>query len=267
MDLKEYNLLYQGKIRDIYDYSDDLILIVTTDKISVHNKVLDFVVPNKGMILTKMSIWWSNKLKSTIPHHFYNQDIINDNNAIICRKLNMLPIECIVRGYINNKKQKEYSTFKTIDNIDIDNVIIDNKDGKLKYPIFTPHYKGKESDTPISFDKLIEYIGKQFAYILKSRSILIYNEAFDIAKSKGIIIKDIKLEFGLYNNIIYLGDEIITPDSARFWDPVNNMIYDKEYLRNIYNTELIHNKQINIDNIISELQYRYQYIYDKLVGE
>ena len=224
----------EGKVREIYDNKDSLIL-VATDRISCFDVILNNTVTDKGKVLTQMSKFWFDFTKDVIPNHMISTDVKDmpqyfqnekfEGRSLLCKKLTMLPIECIVRGYITGSGWASYQKTGEVCGIKLPEGLIESD--KLPEPIYTPSTKAEigDHDENISFERSIEVLEKEFpnkgleyATKIKDYTIAIYKKCADYALSKGIIIADTKLEFGLdENGEVVLGDEILTPDSSRFW--------------------------------------------------
>jgi len=226
-------LIKSGKVRDIFEYDSSHLLIRTTDRVSAFDKSLGIEIEGKGEILTKMSNFWFNKF-SNVPNHL--SDIKADNpNEIIVKKLNPIPIEAIVRGFIIGSGWKDYQqTGKVCEEVLPENLKLAEK---LPMPLFTPSTKA-EKDENISFSKMASIVGSDIALKIKKLSLSLYLNAFEHALDRGIIIADTKFEFGLdENGVITLMDEVLTPDSSRFWSSaeyipgLNPLSYDKQPLR------------------------------------
>lgn len=219
---------FRGKVRDVYDLSDK-ILFVATDRISAFDCVMPNGVPNKGKVLTQLSLFWFKLFDGIVPNHLICADVdqypqglaavredLRDRSMIV-RKLKMLPVECIVRGYLAGSGWKEYQKSKTVTGIPL-------RDGyencsKLDEPIFTPTTKEEEGhDMAINFQQMAELIGEKLAEQVRDVSIKLYKTAAEHALKRGIIIADTKFEFGVdENGNLVLADEVLTPDSSRFW--------------------------------------------------
>lgn len=224
----------EGKVREIYDNGDSLIM-VATDRISCFDVILGNMVPKKGQVLTQMSKFWFDLTKDIIPNHMISTDTKDmpaeyqteyfEGRSTMCKKLTMLPIECIVRGYITGSGLKSYKKDGTVCGIKLPEGLVEAD--KLPEPIYTPSTKAEigDHDENISYEKSIEVLEKEFpgkgelyAKQLRDYTLAIYKKCADYALTKGIIIADTKLEFGLdENGNMVLGDEILTPDSSRFW--------------------------------------------------
>lgn len=247
-DFKTLNLIKRGKVRDIYDLGEHL-LMVATDRISAFDVVMPNPIPGKGKILTQISIFWFEIMKPVLENHVISVNV--DDYPEICRpysellrgrsmlvkKAEPLPIECIVRGYISGSGWNDYQISGSVCGIKLPKGL--EESGKLLEPIFTPSTKAESGlhDVNIDFYKTVEKIGKPLAEKVRTLSIEIYNKGADLAYKRGIIIADTKFEFGLLDDDIILIDEILTPDSSRFWPLMSykpgsaQKSYDKQYLR------------------------------------
>lgn len=232
--MKEYKPVKEGKVREIYDIGDNLIM-VATDRISCFDVILNNQVTKKGTVLTQMSKFWFDMTSDIIPNHMVSTDVNDmpeffrqprfDGNSMLVRKLEMLPVECIVRGYITGSGWASYQKDGTVCGIRLPEGLKESE--KLPEPIYTPSTKAElgDHDENISFEQSIDHLeryfpgkGKEYAEKLRDTTIAIYKKCAEYALSKGIIIADTKLEFGLdENGELVLGDEILTPDSSRFW--------------------------------------------------
>lgn len=246
--IKSLPLLHKGKVRDIYEVDDKHLLIVTTDRLSAFDVVMSEPIPFKGFVLTQMADFWFNKLSYVVANHLSgmtpesvvaeNEVIQVKNRAIVARKLKALPIEAIVRGYLSGSGWKDYQKTQSVCGIKLPQGL--KESAKLSKPIFTPSSKeavGKH-DENISYEECEARVGKEFALRIQEISIKLYQEASTFALTKGIIIADTKFEFGLDDeNHLVLIDEILTPDSSRFW-PLDNYregasqpSFDKQFIR------------------------------------
>ena len=246
--IKSLSLLHKGKVRDIYEVDDKHLLIVTTDRLSAFDVVMNEPIPNKGFVLTQMADFWFRKLSYVVANHLSAiapESVVSENEvaqvknrAIVARKLKALPIEAIVRGYLSGSGWKDYQKTQTVCGIKLPQGL--KESAKLDEPIFTPSSKEVvgQHDENISFEECEARIGKEIATRIKEISIKLYQEASAFAITKGIIIADTKFEFGLddENNLVLI-DEILTPDSSRFWpldqyrEGVSQPSFDKQFIR------------------------------------
>jgi phosphoribosylaminoimidazole-succinocarboxamide synthase len=224
-DLK---LSAKGKVRDIYEI-DDSLLMVTSDRLSAFDVVLPDPIPDKGSVLTQISVFWFEKFKNIVDNHLISADVdqypanlkkyseILKNRSMLVKKAQPIPVECIVRGYITGSGWKSYKEEGHVCGIKLPNGLKESE--RLFEPLFTPSSKAEvgDHDINISFAETIDLIGKEKAEKLKDLSLSIYKKGAEIANEKGIIIADTKFEFGILDNEIILIDEVLTPDSSRFW--------------------------------------------------
>jgi len=225
------NLYYRGKVRDVYQLGDDL-LVVATDRISAFDVVLPSGVPNKGLVLNQLSAFWFRKTAHIIPNHLIrvvdNVDWLNAtygisyppyiaHRSMLVGKAERIPIECVVRGYISGSAWAEYTEKETISGFPPSHKLKESE--RLPEPLFTPTTKATTGhDLPISWEEMESLVGEALARELREKSIEIYQYAEDYARSRGIIIADTKMEFGIIEGELHLIDELLTPDSSRFWD-------------------------------------------------
>ncbi|MBN1627771.1 MAG: phosphoribosylaminoimidazolesuccinocarboxamide synthase [Deltaproteobacteria bacterium] len=251
-DLKGLTLLRRGKVRDVYEVDGNL-LIVASDRMSAFDVVMDDPIPDKGKILTAISIFWFDKLKDVVENHIISVDpdeypdrcrAFRDQligRSMLVKKAQPLAVECIVRGYVSGSGWVEYRKKGTICDIPLPEGLAES--AKLPEPIFTPSTKAEigEHDENISFEKAAEILGKETAEEVRRLSIRIYETGRDFAQEKGIIIADTKFEFGFADGRLILIDEVLTPDSSRFW-PMDTYTpggpqesFDKQFLRDYLN--------------------------------
>ena len=229
-----------GKVRDLYRDANGEILLVASDRISAYDWIMPTAIPDKGAILTKLSLFWFEKLSGITPHHVISSEVpaAVKGRAIICKPLSIFPVECVVRGYLAGSGWAEYQTNSHVCGVTLPGGLLDGS--KLVEPIFTPATKAAmgDHDENISLDRAKEIIGIEFGEELAARSTKIYNFANEFARERGIIIADTKFEFGLdEQGVMYLADEVLTPDSSRFWPAsdwkpgTTQLSYDKQFLR------------------------------------
>ena len=277
------NLRARGKVRDLYEVGD-LLLIVATDRLSAFDVVLPTPIPDKGKVLTQLSLFWFDKLRGIVPSHVvearnftgelapFAQDLAG--RSMLVKKTQPLPIECVVRGYLSGSGWKDYQKTGAVCGIALPAGLVDSS--KLPQPIFTPSTKATSGhDENISFEEAASQIGKSLAERVRDVSIEIYQRASDYAAERGIIIADTKFEFGLADGELIWIDEALTPDSSRFW-PANEYqagkaqpSFDKQYVRD-YLERIGWNKQppgpeLPAD-IVSATRERYREAYQRLTG-
>ena len=271
--------LKSGKVRDLYINDRSEILLVASDRISAYDWIMPTPIPDKGKLLTQLSLFWFNKLSHIVPHHVISTDVPAEvtGRAIICKSLEIFPIECVARGYLTGSGWSEYKTNSRVCGIDLPQGLLDGS--QLSQPIFTPATKAEVGlhDENITFTQAEASIGKERARELRRLTLELYKFASEYAKSRGIIIADTKFEFGLDKaGEITLADEALTPDSSRFW-PVESWrpggaqpSYDKQYLRD-WLTSIGWDKQSPPprlpDEVVEKTRARYSEAYAALTGE
>ncbi|MFC2045054.1 phosphoribosylaminoimidazolesuccinocarboxamide synthase [Chloroflexota bacterium] len=283
---------YRGKVRDTYDLGD-LLLIVSTDRISAFDSVLPCGIPNKGKVLNQLSVFWFDKIKDLIPNHLvsaiddvsYLDDFLQvekrfaypdylSGRSMIVKKAERIDVECVVRGYIAGSAWAEYQKHGTACGIVLPTDLKQSQE--LIQPIFTPTTKADSGhDEPITLDAMKRMIGNNLAEEIKEITLAIYGYAREYARSRGIIIADTKMEFGLDNGRLILIDELLTPDSSRLWDTELYQIgedqpsYDKQPVRD-WLTQSGWNKEppapMLPPDVIKATTRRYEQAYDKLTG-
>ena len=284
--IKSLKRIHQGKVRDIYAIDDATMLLVSTDRLSAFDVILPTGIANKGAMLTQMANFWFEKLKHVVPNHLTNiaaESVVAADElaqvagrAVVVKKLNALPIEAIVRGYLVGSGWKEYKQTGTVCDIKLPIGLLEA--AKLPAPLFTPSSKAAvgEHDENISIAQVEALIGKDMAAQVAKVAIQLYTEAAEYALSKGIIIADTKFEFGLDSNgVLHVMDEVLTPDSSRFWPAdtyqtgSNPPSYDKQYVRDWL--ESIHwNKTPPAptlpDDVAQRTSEKYMEAYERLTG-
>jgi len=258
-DFPELKLHTSGKVRDVYDLDPEHLLFVATDRISAFDYVLATGIPHKGRVLTQISLFWFDFLRDIAPTHVVTADVKQYpaiaqkyadqliGRSMMVMRAEMIPVECVVRGYISGSAWKEYKTSGRVCGIELPAGL--KESSKLPQPIFTPSTKATTGhDENISFDEMTRIVGVELSSQLRDLSLKIYSKAADYALKKGIIIADTKFEFGMTAKGITLADEVLTPDSSRFW-PADKYqpgraqaSYDKQYVRD-YLEEIHWNKQ------------------------
>jgi phosphoribosylaminoimidazole-succinocarboxamide synthase len=244
------NHLASGKIRDLYAVGDDLLL-VASDKISAFDHVLRTEIPDKGRVLTQLSMWWFRQLADLVPNHVISADVEEfpaelapykeelRGRSMLCRRLAMIPVECVARGYLTGSGLAEYEQTGAANGVPLPPGLVDGS--RLDRPIFTPAMKAEVGahDENVTFEEMAERIGDaELAAELKDLTLAVYDRARDIAEGRGILLADTKFEFGrLPGGTLVLADEVLTPDSSRFW-PADQWhpgrvqpSYDKQYVR------------------------------------
>ena len=276
----------QGKVRDIYDLGDKL-LMVATDRISAFDYILEDEIPHKGAVLTQISLFWLEQLKDVIGNHLISADVADlpeqfkpyadylRGRFMLVKKAEMFPVECIVRGYLAGSGLKEYQKQGTVCGIQLPEGLVNSS--KLPEPIFTPSTKAEigDHDENISFERCAEILGEDAATQLRDLAIKVYSVARDHAAENGIIIADTKFEFGVIDGQIILADEVLTPDSSRFWpgdayEPGRDQAsFDKQYVRDWLNAN--GDRQGNPPHlpqeVIGRTSQKYIAAYEKISGK
>ena len=273
--------LHSGKVRDLYQTPEGNLLMIASDRISAFDYVLRSKIPDKGKILTALSLWWFDQLTQIVPNHLISTDVPASvaGRAVIVEKLEMLPIECVVRGYLVGSGFQDYELTGSICGHKLPKGL--QLASKLPTAIFTPATKAEmgEHDQNISMDAVINLIGTDLASKVEQISLEIYNQASQIALNKGVVLADTKFEFGVRSDgTLVLADEVLTPDSSRFWDPTKIELgsspesYDKQFVRNwLLSKESGWQKDLTPppvlpDQIISQTAAKYQQAYQLLTG-
>lgn len=274
-----------GKVREIYEVDEDKLLLVVSDRISAFDYILPSLVPNKGKILNQISEFWFNYIQDIIPNHVISTDIKDfpkefqteefEGRSMLVKKLKMVPVECIVRGYITGSGWKSYQKDGTVCGITLPEGLQESE--KLPEPIFTPTTKAAEGhDENISFEEVCDLMGKDLAENLRAKTIEIYSKCAEYALTKGVIIADTKFEFGLdENGKLVIGDEVLTPDSSRFWPASDYQVgksqksFDKQYIRDwIKSTGYDPESGMPIpDDVIDVTVNKYKEAYQILTGK
>jgi len=252
-DLPGWAHAYSGKVRDLYAPDDseagraliaehgDVVLVVASDRVSAFDHVLSPGIPDKGVVLTQLSLWWFEQLADLAPNHVVSTDVpaAVAGRAMICRRLEMFPVECVARGYLTGSGLAEYRVDGHVTGIALPDGLVDGS--RLPEPIFTPATKAElgEHDENVPFEAVAEQIGAEAAAALRDLTLAVYARAESIARERGVILADTKLEFGVdpVTGAVTLGDEVLTPDSSRFWAAdgwrpgTSQPSFDKQFVR------------------------------------
>ncbi len=271
-DIGELELFASGKVRDVFRVDNEHLLFVATDRISAFDYVLATGIPQKGKVLTQLSLFWFDLLRDIVPNHLVTADVkaypsllhphadkLRGRSMLVVRA-DMVPIECVVRGYISGSAWKEYKSTGSVCGIPLPAGL--RESDQLPEPIFTPATKAVSGhDENISFEKMCELVGKPLSEELRDLSLRVYRKAADYARARGIIIADTKFEFGRSPAGLLLADEVLTPDSSRFW-PADRYqpgkaqeSYDKQYVRD-YLEQIRWNKQPPAPGLPAEVAQR-----------
>lgn len=294
LDLPGWTHVYSGKVRDLYVPADEAItekigqecvLVVASDRISAYDHVLGSEIPDKGRVLTQLSLWWFEQLD--VEHHVLASTVEGgvpaevEGRAMICKKLDMFPVECIARGYLTGSGLAEYKEHGTVCEIPLPEGLVDGS--RLEKALFTPSAKAEvgEHDVNITYDDVVAMVGDDIAARLSELTLKIYTRAEEIARERGIILADTKVEFGIdaATGVITLGDEVLTPDSSRFWDAStyapgkSQPSYDKQYVRDwLTSAESGWDKSSDTPppalpaDVVERTRARYVEAYEKLTG-
>ncbi|GGL05861.1 phosphoribosylaminoimidazolesuccinocarboxamide synthase [Mangrovihabitans endophyticus] len=274
-------LLHSGKVRDVYVDRGDLIL-VASDRVSIYDVVLPTPIPDKGKILTQLSLWWFEQLSDVAPNHVLSAtDVPSDwvGRAVRCQRLNMVMVECIARGYLAGSGLKEYEKDRTVSGIALPEGL--REASRLSEPIFTPTTKvapGEGHDEFITYADVESQVGPDVAAELRRITLEVYRRGEEIARSRGIIIADTKIELGVHGGTLVIADELLTPDSSRFWSadeyrPGETPRYlDKQFLRDWSAAELTGwdrtppGPEIP-EQVVEATRSRYVEVYERLTGD
>lgn len=276
----------QGKVRDIYDLGDQLLL-VATDRISAFDYILEDEIPNKGKVLTQLSLFWFDLLSDVVDNHLVSTDVADlperfqpyadylDGRFMLVRKADMFPVECIVRGYLTGSGLKDYQATGAVCGIELPEGLVNSS--KLPEPIFTPSTKAEigDHDENISFATCEELVGEENAQTLRDLTLKAYETAARHAAENGILIADTKLEFGVVDGKVILGDEVLTPDSSRFWSADTYEVgkeqpsFDKQFVRNWLNEnwDRTGNPPRLPQDVIDATSQKYVQAYEKITGK
>jgi phosphoribosylaminoimidazole-succinocarboxamide synthase len=273
-------LLHSGKVRDVYADGEDLIL-VASDRISIYDVILPTPIPDKGKILTQLSLWWFDQLGDVVPNHVISSTDVPEQwagRAIRCRRLDMVKVECIARGYLAGSGLKDYQRDAAICGVPLPPGLVEGS--RLPEAIFTPSTKeavGAGHDQPMTFEQVVEQEGKDQAEELRRITLEIYRRGSEIAAGKGILIADTKIELGRRDGELILGDEVLTPDSSRFWaaeewEPGDVQRYlDKQVLRDWATRETDWDRTEPgpelPERVVEATRGRYVEVYERLTGD
>ena len=272
-DYSELELHASGKVRDVYNLDADHLLFVATDRISAFDYVLATGIPHKGRVLTQISLFWFDLFRDLVPNHIVSAQVDDfpaqlhpfrdqlEGRSMLVRRAAMFPVECVARGYLAGSGWKEYQASSTVCGIQLPAGLLDGS--KLPEPIFTPASKSQdgEHDENISFAAVEEKLGKADAEELRQLTLAIYRQASEHATARGLILADTKFEFGRIDGHIVLADEVLTPDSSRFWDATSwkpggaQPSFDKQFVRD-YLEEIRWNKQAPSPSLPAEVVER-----------
>ena len=279
-------VLAQGKVRSIYDTGDSLLMIVT-DRISAFDVIFDELIPDKGRVLSSISAFWFDFTKDIIPNHVITTDVSKypagfdrykeelEGRSMLVKKAEMLPAECIVRGYLEGSALKEYKKSGTVGGVKMPEGLLQGD--KLPEPLFTPSTKEESGhDINITYEQLIDLIGEEDAKALRDASLALYTKVSEFALTKGLILADTKFEFGKIDGVLTVCDEMFTPDSSRFWDLADyqpgraQKSFDKQFLREWLETldwDKTYPAPTLPQEIIDKTAEKYRECYSRITGK
>ncbi|TXL56626.1 phosphoribosylaminoimidazolesuccinocarboxamide synthase [Aeromicrobium terrae] len=283
LDIPGAEHLHSGKVRDLYSLPSGDLLMVASDRISAYDFVLTPGIPDKGEILTRMSLWWFDRLADLVPNHVISTQVPERvrGRALVCERLEMYPVECVARGYLTGSGLIDYEATGEVCGVPLPPGLVDGS--RLPEAIFTPATKAAigEHDENVSFEAVVETVGADVAERLRDLTLAVYERAEGIARERGIILADTKLEFGVRpDGTIVLADEVLTPDSSRFW-PADSWqpgraqpSYDKQFVRDwLVSPESGWDRASNQQppqlpaEIVEKTRERYVQAYERLTGE
>ncbi|PRY37770.1 phosphoribosylaminoimidazole-succinocarboxamide synthase [Geodermatophilus tzadiensis] len=276
-------LLARGKVREVYDAGGDRLLLVASDRISAYDHVLPTPIPDKGRVLTQLSVWWFEQLapvlaSSGATHHLVSATDVPASvagRAMLVRRLEMLPVECVARGYLSGSGTAEYQRTGSIRDVPLPAGLVEGS--QLPEPVFTPSTKAEagEHDEPIDFARVVSLVGAARAEELRELTLALYRQGAEIARGAGIVLADTKFEFGLSGGALVLGDEVLTPDSSRFW-PASSWSpgaaqpsFDKQYVRDWLTSsgwDRVSPPPELPDDVVAATRERYVAAYEQLTG-
>jgi phosphoribosylaminoimidazole-succinocarboxamide synthase len=271
-------LIRQGKVRDVYADGDDLIL-VASDRVSVYDVVLPTPIPDKGAILTQLSLWWFRQMAELVPNHVLSEDVQPEwkGRAIRCRRLDMVPVECIARGYLAGLGLESYRATGAISGMRLPAGLVEAD--QLPEPVFTPTTKAEVGhDEFMTMEQVCDLVGRDTADDLERLTLAVYTRGAELARERGVIIADTKFEFGSdAAGVLILADEVLTPDSSRFWKMADyqpgrrQWSYDKQYLRDwsssLSDWDRTYPGPPVPHDVVAETRARYVEIFNQLTGE
>ncbi|MCU1623315.1 MAG: phosphoribosylaminoimidazole-succinocarboxamide synthase [Frankiales bacterium] len=274
-------LVHSGKVRDLYAVGDDQLLLVASDRMSAFDVILPTPIPDKGAVLTGLSLWWFEQLADVVPNHVLSSDMQAlgypevQGRAVLVRRLEMVAVECVARGYLTGGGLKDYQATGVVSGVALPPGLVDGS--QLPEPVFTPTSKAPvgEHDLPLTFDEVVAQVGKELADELRDVTLRVYRRGTEIAEQAGIVLADTKVELGLLDGSLVLGDEVLTPDSSRFW-PLETWSpggpqpsYDKQYVRDWLTTSGWDKTPPGPelpDEVVDKTRAKYVEAYERLTG-
>ncbi|MFE1321777.1 phosphoribosylaminoimidazolesuccinocarboxamide synthase [Kitasatospora phosalacinea] len=277
--------LHTGKVRDLYRDADGNLVMVASDRTSAYDWVLPNEIPDKGRVLTQLSLWWFERIADIVPNHVISTDLPAGAPAdwagrtLVCRSLDMVPVECVARGYLAGSGLEEYRLSRTVCGVALPEGL--DNGSELPGPIYTPALKAEvgEHDENVPYEETARRVGAELAATLRQTTLAVYSRARDIARDRGLILADTKFEFGLLDGELVIGDEVLTPDSSRFWpadawQPGRDQpSFDKQIIRDWLTSPASgwDRKSENPpprlpDEVVAHTRQRYIDAYEKLTG-
>jgi phosphoribosylaminoimidazole-succinocarboxamide synthase len=279
--------IHSGKVRDLYALSDHTMLMVASDRVSAYDYVLSTPIPDKGRILTQLSLWWFDQLADVCPNHVVSRELPQGtpaeliDRALVCERLDMVPVECVARGYLAGSGLLEYRERGGICGVPLPDGLLEGS--RLSQPIFTPTTKAPvgSHDQPLSYEQVVDSVGAELAGILRETTLAVYSGGASLARERGILVADTKVEIGMRSDgSLVLADELLTPDSSRFW-PADEWrpgraqpSYDKQIVRDWLTSPASGwNKDSGgpppplPDLVVERTRQRYLDVYERLTGQ
>ena len=283
LDIPGATHTYSGKVRELYDLSDGNLLMVASDRISAYDFVLEPGIPDKGPVLTSLSLWWFDQVTDLVPHHVLSADVPASvrGRAVVCERLEMFPVECVARGYLTGSGLTDYQRTGEVCGVRLPDGLRDGD--RLPQPIFTPATKAAlgEHDENVSYEAVVDTVGADVAARLRELTLAVYARGEEVARQRGILLADTKLEFGQRaDGTIVLGDELLTPDSSRYW-PADSWepgraqpSFDKQYVRDWLTSPASGWDRASDtppprlpDDVVARTRARYVEAYERLTGQ
>ncbi|CCH90515.1 Phosphoribosylaminoimidazole-succinocarboxamide synthase [Modestobacter italicus] len=278
-----FDLVARGKVRDVYAVDDDRLLLVASDRISAYDHVLPTPIPDKGRVLTALSVWWFEQLAPVLAEHGATHHLISADDvpaevagrAVLVRRLEMLPVECVARGYLSGSGTVEYQRTGAIVDVPLPAGLVEGS--RLPEPVFTPSTKAAvgEHDEAIPFTGVVDAVGAEQAEALRALTLALYRRGAEIAEDAGIVLADTKFEFGTAGGSLVLGDEVLTPDSSRFWPATTwspgaaQPSYDKQFVRDwltVSGWDRVSPPPELPEDVVAATRDRYVKAYEQLTG-
>ena len=274
-------LLHSGKVRDVYAVGESQILLVASDRLSAYDVILPTPIPDKGAVLTGLSLWWFEQLADVVPNHVVSADMRAlgypslQGRAVLVDRLEMVAVECVARGYLTGGGLTDYNATGVVSGVTLPAGLVDGS--RLPAPIFTPSTKAPvgEHDEPISFEQVVAQVGQELADELRDVTLRVYDRGHAIAEKAGIILADTKVELGHRGSTLVLGDEVLTPDSSRFWPAESwepghaQPSYDKQYVRDWLTASGWDKKAPGPslpESVVEQTRAKYVEAYERLTG-